>query len=251
VEEFHVSWVFNKRVRRRDDMKKLVAFALIAAMMSVAGAADAAKVWDDMSWWGNSGATPDPVADSKGRSGYWWWPKDPDAVLVGEGTCCPQIASSGDDSDLWGNRGVVFSQWQKPEPVEPPEDNPPVDPPCVERSVPTFSHVLFDFDKSTLKAEGKAELNKLVAELKKNAKDTVLIEGHTCSVGAEAYNMGLGQRRADAVKAYLVESGIAAARVSTQSLGETQPAVANDTPANRKLNRRAVFKQALGEKKCK
>ena len=53
----------------------------VVAVMLVAGSAAAAtcgpKTWDDMSWWGNTGATPAPTADTKGRSGYWWWPIEP------------------------------------------------------------------------------------------------------------------------------------------------------------------------------
>jgi OOP family OmpA-OmpF porin len=113
--------------------------------------------------------------------------------------------------------------------------------PVVKRQIPTFSHVLFEFDKSVLKPEGKAAADEVVAWLKKYPKDTVVIEGHTCSIGTDEYNMGLGQRRADAVMAYLVQAGIDKARVSSVSYGESQPAVANDTSANRKLNRRAIF----------
>ena len=103
----------------------------------------------------------------------------------------------------------------------------------------------FDFDKAVLKPEGKVEVDKLVAEMKKFAKDTVVVEGHTCDIGADTYNMGLGQRRADAVQKYMVESGIDAARVQTVSFGETKPAVPNDSAANRKLNRRAEFKVTI------
>lgn len=221
-------------------MKRFVVVALLAAVVMVGIPAHAAKVWDDMSWWGNTGATPEPVADSNmgccatGRSGYWWWPKEP--------------ASNVDDSELWGNRGIVYHHWEKPvekEVVPPPPPPPP--PPDPKREKPVLNNVLFDFDKAVLKPEGKAEVDKLVAEMKKFPKDTVVIEGHTCNVGPAEYNMGLGQRRADAVKAYMVESGIDAARVETVSYGLTKPAVPNDTPANRKLNRRAVFNITLGD----
>ena len=215
-------------------MKKVLAIALVAALFGACGTAQAAKVWDDMSWWGNTGATPDPVADSQGRSGYWWWPTQP--------------ASNANDSELWGNRGIVYSQWTKPEPAK-AEDKPapPAEEPKKVRTATAFNNVLFDFDKAVLKAEGKAEVDKVVAELNKFAKDTIVIEGHTCNVGADDYNMGLGQRRADAVKKYMVDSGIDAARITSKSFGETKPAVANDTPANRKLNRRAVFQITVVE----
>jgi outer membrane protein OmpA-like peptidoglycan-associated protein len=190
-----------------------------------------------MSWWGNTGATPEPVADSNtgcgaaGRSGYWWWPKE--------------AASNVDDGELWGNRGIVYHQWAKlePEVVTPPP--PPAPPAPVARTAILLNNVLFDFDKAVLKPEGKAEVDKLVAEMKKNGKDTVVIQGHTCDLGPAEYNMGLGQRRADAVKSYMVESGIDAARIETVSLGLTQPAVPNDSAANRKLNRRAEFKISI------
>ena len=208
-------------------MKRLVALTLIAAMAGAGGTAQAAKVWDDMSWWGNTGALPLPQEDSKGRSGYWWWPQEP--------------ASNAGDSELWGNRGIVYHHWeQPPEPVvvQPPPPQPPVAP---QRVMPVLSNVLFDFDKTDLKPEGKAAISQVVNEMKAHPGDIVIVEGHTDSVGPDSYNMGLGQRRADAVKAYMVANGISASRISTKSYGETQPAVPNDTRENRALNRRAVF----------
>ncbi|MCP4641917.1 MAG: hypothetical protein GY851_15860, partial [bacterium] len=59
-------------------MKKLLvgAFAVALVTASVTAYADCGKVWDDLSWWGNTGATPAVVKDAT-RSGYWWWPKTP------------------------------------------------------------------------------------------------------------------------------------------------------------------------------
>jgi len=215
-------------------MKKLIAVALVVAVAFVGLPATAAKVWDDMSWWGNTGATPEPVADSKGRSGYWWWPKEP--------------ASNAGDSELWGNRGIVYSAWEKPVPPAPPAPTPPPPaPPVQKRTAPVFNHVLFDFDKAVLKPEGKAIVDEVIAYLKKYPQDKVTIEGHCCNIGTEEYNMGLGQRRADAVKKYMVENGIDPSRITTISYGESRPAVPNDTPQNRKLNRRAVFVITIGD----
>ena len=184
--------------------------------------ADNGKQWDDLSWWGQSGATPAPFKDAT-RSGYWWWPV--------------KAASNNNDSELWGNRGKVFHNVYSETKV--------VEPPKVVRTKPVTNNVLFDFDKAVLKPEGKAEADKVVTELKKHGKDSVVLEGHTDSVGSDQYNMGLGQRRADAVKKYMVEQGVAPERLSAKSLGESQPAVPNDTPANRKLNRRVVFNYTL------
>ena len=220
-------------------MKQFLALTLIAALVAVCGPAQAAKVWDDMSWWGNTGATPEPQPESGtcpvqvGRSGYWWWPTE--------------AASNANDGELWGNRGIVYHAWEKPAAeVEKPKE-PEKQEPVVIHPVPVYNNVLFDFDKAVLKPEGKAVVDQVAADLKKWGKDTIVIEGHTCDIGSDAYNMGLGQRRADAVKRALVESGIAEARITTKSLGETQPAVANDSAANRKLNRRAVFVTTVAE----
>ena len=218
-------------------MKKLLVVVLIAALMGICVPASAAKHWDDMSWWGKTGATPDPVKDSKGRAGSWWWPKT--------------AKSNKDDGELWGNRGIVYHIMAeaKPEPKKEVVKEPvkPAPAPKAQRTAIILNNVLFDFDKSILKPEGKVEVDKLVAEMKKHATDTVLIEGHTCDIGTDEYNMGLGQRRADSVKAYMLQSGIDAGRVSTKSFGETKPAVPNTSEANRKLNRRAEFKITLGQ----
>ena len=214
-------------------MKKLIALAVVFAMLGVCGSAQAAKVWDDMSWWGNTGATPDPVADSKGRSGYWWWPKEP--------------ASNAGDTELWGNRGIVYHAWVKPEPPAAPVE-PPAQPVEAKRTVIQMNNVLFDFDSAVLKPEGKVEVDRLVAEMKQYPADTVTIVGHTCNVGTEAYNMGLGQRRSDSVKAYMVAAGIAAERITAVSKGESEPAVPNMGKAseNNKKNRRAEFAIVMG-----
>lgn len=221
-------------------MKKLVILAVAIALIGVCGTANAAKSWSDMSWWGNTGAKPLPVADSKGRAGYWWWPTDGVGGEVAKAVCGPD-----GDNNLWGNRGIVFHAWVKPEPkkiIEAPPVAPPA--PTIHKAI-VLNRVLFDFDKAVLKPEGKVEVDKLVAEFKKFGKDTVTIEGHTCNIGDDKYNMGLGQRRADSIKKYMVESGIAENRIQTVSFGETRPVVPNDTNANRKLNRRAEFSIAV------
>jgi OOP family OmpA-OmpF porin len=198
----------------------------------------AAKKWEDMSWWGNTGATPDPVKDSE-RSGHWWYPTEPD--------------SNRGDLEVWGNRGVIYyNGWEKEE-AEPAKATPkppaaqPVEAPV--RTKITPSNILFDFDKAVLKAEGKTEIERVVKELKQYNKDTVVIEGHTCNVGSDAYNKGLGQRRADAVQNYMVKMGVSKNRLSTKSLGEERPAVENkgkNSPEN-KLNRRVQFNITMGD----
>lgn len=215
-------------------MKQLIATSLIAAVALAAFTTSPgafALKFDDMSWWGNTGATPDPYPDPKGRSGYWWWPTEP--------------ASNAGDAELWGNRGVVYhSPWEKPAPPPPPPP-PPEQKPMVESRKPVENTVLFDFDKSVIKPEAKPVLDAIVGELKEFPNDTIVVEGHTCNIGTDQYNQGLSERRAAAVVKYLTDAGIAASRVSSKGYGESQPAVPNDTPASRAKNRRAYFKTTV------
>lgn len=96
----------------------------------------------------------------------------------------------------------------------------------------------FDFDKSVLKADGKAKLDDLTSKLGGINLEVIIAVGHTDSVGSDAYNQKLSIRRAEAVKAYLVSKGIEANRVYTEGKGEKQPVASNKTAAGRAKNRR-------------
>ena len=104
-----------------------------------------------------------------------------------------------------------------------------------------FHGVFFDFDKSTIKPEFKDMFNNAVEVMNMNPGLTVRIEGHTDSRGTAAYNMGLSQRRAQAVKDHLVKMGIAPSRMTTKGFGESDPARSNDTEQGRAFNRRVNF----------
>ena len=106
---------------------------------------------------------------------------------------------------------------------------------------------LFDFDKSVIKPAGKQALDELVAKLKGISIEVVIVVGHTDSIGTDAYNMKLGTRRAEAVKAYLISKGIEKSRVYTESKGERQPVADNKTVEGRAKNRR-VEVEVVGTK---
>lgn len=108
--------------------------------------------------------------------------------------------------------------------------------------VTLLGDVLFDLDKDILKRSGMEAVDLLVTRMKARPQENVLIEGHTCDRGTEAYNMDLSRRRANAVQAYMVQMGIAASRITTQAYGESRPAVPNKDETYRKLNRRAEFR---------
>lgn len=131
----------------------------------------------------------------------------------------------------------------EPAPAPPP---PPAPAPARPRELFTLKGVLFEFDKATLTKGAKDTLQVAVRYLKDHGDVHVEIQGHTDSKGTEAYNMKLGERRAESVKAYLGTQGIAADRVTTKSFGESQPVADNerngeDYPAGRALNRRVVI----------
>lgn len=104
--------------------------------------------------------------------------------------------------------------------------------------------VLFDNDSATINAGSRPELDRTIAFLRDNPSINGVIEGHTDSVGAEAYNQQLSQRRADAVLKYLVDGGIAANRLRAEGFGETQPVADNATADGRAQNRRVVLRRA-------
>lgn len=126
---------------------------------------------------------------------------------------------------------------------EEPKPAPPVaqPPKPVEEKI-VLNGVQFDFDKAVIKKEYYPVLDEAVSVLQKHGDKQVSIEGHTCSIGTEQYNMKLSQRRADAVKKYLVGKGISAGRLTTIGYGESQPVADNKTKEGRKMNRRAELK---------
>lgn len=104
--------------------------------------------------------------------------------------------------------------------------------------VVTLGDVLFASGKSDLKGGATSNLAKLSAFLNEYQDRTVVIEGHTDSVGAADYNQGLSQRRADAVKSYLVSQGVASSRLVASGMGQGSPIASNDSATGRQQNRR-------------
>ena len=98
--------------------------------------------------------------------------------------------------------------------------------------------VLFDTAKSDLRHEADATLNSVVVQLSAHPDRHIKIEGHTDNRGGLDYNLGLSQRRAEAVRAYLVAHGIADSRISVRGMGEADPVASNATAEGRQRNRR-------------
>jgi len=156
---------------------------------------------------------------------------------------------------------ILFACAKKPEPVE-VEPPPPraVRPPPAQSTAPQedpleaerrrleelmnrimSDEIYFEFDQATLTSKAKDILTQVGDILKREPRFSILTEGHTDERGTEAYNMGLGMRRADAVVKFLVNYGVTN-RMDKVSLGEESPKVAGHTEEAYAQNRRAAFK---------
>jgi len=120
----------------------------------------------------------------------------------------------------------------------PPPPAPPAPSPPPAKQPISFHSGQFEFDKSTLTPETKAELDRAVKILQDNPDAVIELQGSTDSVGSDAYNKALGERRAKAVFDYLKSKGINPNRLKTVSLGESKPVASNATDAGRAQNRR-------------
>jgi len=123
---------------------------------------------------------------------------------------------------------------------------PGVQPPTLVAQQPeVISHVtlqadtFFDFDQSSITPQGERALDQVVEQANAlHALELVIAVGHTDSIGTHAYNQHLSERRAEAVKTYLIRQGIDANRIRAEGKGETMPIASNDTREGRAQNRR-------------
>ena len=111
-------------------------------------------------------------------------------------------------------------------------------PASVKQAIVIQADALFDFDKSVVRPDGKKTIDEAMGKLAGVTLEMVIATGHTDSIGTDAYNQKLSERRAAAVKDYLVSKGIPAAKITTIGKGESQPVATNKTKEGRQKNRR-------------
>lgn len=166
----------------------------------------------------------DGVPDSRDRC-----PNTPAGVKVDEHGC--ELDSDGD--------GVVDSLDKCPgTPAGTPVDNTG----CPLAAEYKLENVNFAFDSAELTPSSGAMLDEAVKILKRHSDLKVEIAGHTDSVGAETYNQGLSQRRAQAVADYLIAHGANAGNITVRGYGESDPVASNETEAGRAANRRVELR---------
>jgi outer membrane protein OmpA-like peptidoglycan-associated protein len=166
----------------------------------------------------------------------------------------PSYASVKDGKIVFGQQAAAYGPdqfnmlmagYNQPVKVAPPP--PPPKPAPVAKTPPkkpswVFNDIKFDFDKATLRPESYPVLDGVYEALRDNPGLAIEIQGHTCAIGTDEYNMGLSQRRANTVFDYLKDKGIDASRMTTKGFGESQPIDSNQTKEGRANNRRVEFK---------
>lgn len=169
-------------------------------------------------------ADGDGVADARDRC-----PGTPAGAKVDENGC--ELDGDGD--------GVVDSQDKCPNtPANTPVDNTG----CELAAEFELVGVNFEFDSAKLTAGSVAKLDEALKILQRHSDLKVEVAGHTDSMGSDAYNQGLSQRRAQAVADYLIGKGANAANMTVKGYGESQPVADNGTDAGRAANRRVEFR---------
>jgi OOP family OmpA-OmpF porin len=180
---------------------------VLAGVVTVAAGATSAQSVDN---WVNSTGTP--------------WRNGDGTLCWRDAAWTPATAAKGCDGFLEPKKAAAAKPAAKPK--------------VTQTKITLQADTLYDFDKATLKPEGKATLDKVAADLGKIRLEVVIAVGNTDSVGSDAYNMALGQRRAQSVKAYLISKGVDGSRIYTESKGKSNPVATNATAEGRAKNRR-------------
>jgi OOP family OmpA-OmpF porin len=208
-------------------IRKTWTIFVAAAALALTGTSFNAFGQAGQAYWGGSAGVWKNSQGLCWRSGYW----------------TPANATPECDPDLAPKPAPAAPA---PAPVAPAKPKPKPKP--VAEKITFAADVLFDFDKATIKPEGRSKLDDLANKVKGVNLEVVIAIGHTDSIGEDAYNQRLSVRRAESVKAYLVSRGIEPNRVYTEGKGEKQPIASNKTKDGRQKNRRVEI-EVIGTRK--
>ncbi len=219
--------------------RRLVSGCLVGALATVFAGSVTAQTADPKGYMAGTAGKPNAEAIGYVLNAY---PTDKDGIVksgvyngtkgLAGGLCyrtgywAPSMAIEQCDPDLVPKKveppKVEPPKVEPPKPVTPP---PPPPPPAAVQKITLASKALFDFDKAVLKPEGMAAIDRdVISKLKDVQKlELVLVTGHTDPIGTQAYNQKLSERRADAVRNYLVSKGVAKDKIETLGMGKTQP----------------------------
>ncbi len=138
----------------------------------------------------------------------------------------------------------VADTTAKPAPPPPPPPAPPAPAPAPAPAPDyNFANIQFEFDSSILRTDSYPTLDKAAAQMKIDPTATFILNGYASIEGTAAHNLVLSQDRANSVKAYLVNTGVPAANLTTKGNGTDNPIADNNTDAGRVLNRRVEIKK--------
>ncbi|HTD97946.1 MAG TPA: OmpA family protein [Mucilaginibacter sp.] len=125
----------------------------------------------------------------------------------------------------------------------PPAPAPPPPPPPAPAPDYNFTNIQFEFNSGILKTESYSYLDKAAAEMKKDPSVKFSLKGYASAEGTDEHNMALSVDRANSVKAYLVNTGVSTANLTTKGYGEANPVADNSTESGRIINRRVEIKK--------
>jgi OOP family OmpA-OmpF porin len=171
------------------------------------------------------------MAQTQNDPGHWYNPngivwKNSTGLCWRSSAWTPANATTECDPELMAKAEApasILAAAPAPTLAESPPPAPTSAPTTQIRKITFSAEELFDFDKSVLRPAGKAALDNLASEINGVNYDTVLVTGHTDRIGTNQYNQKLSERRAGAVKAYLIHKGIPDNRLTSAGKGETQP----------------------------
>lgn len=177
-------------------------------------------------------------------------------VLTIASGCSGRTISSGMDDQVVLSRSVSVpgqdrAKFASPGRVDEPEIRASEQPVEVEsrsnpgsaprQQLPTLTDVYFDFDDYAIRNDARLELKATAATLKAHSNVTIIVEGHCDDRGTHAYNLILGERRAQAVQRHLQNLGVASSQLKIASFGKERPVCTEHSEVCRQLNRRVHF----------